>query len=79
MIEHLLVQACLKEDRIEEAVPLIKKIVFTDPEYLPAQRLLAYSTSLTEYTSVAHRPGMHPRTWRQDTRDRNPSQAGAAH
>ncbi|MFN2143828.1 MAG: hypothetical protein ACK2T7_00670, partial [Anaerolineales bacterium] len=53
VIENLLVQANLKEERIEDAIPRIKQIVFTDPEYLPAQRLLAYSTSLTEYTSVA--------------------------
>ncbi|MBN2045167.1 MAG: hypothetical protein JW757_09125 [Anaerolineales bacterium] len=52
VIEHLYAQACLKENRIDEAVPLIKKIVYTDPEYLPAQRLLAYSTSLMEYQSV---------------------------
>jgi hypothetical protein len=52
VIEHLYAQACLKDQRIDDAVPLIKKIVFTDPEYLPAQRLLAYSTSMTEYKSV---------------------------
>ena len=27
--------------------------MFTDPEYLPAQRLLAYSSNLSQYKSVA--------------------------
>lgn len=53
VIEHLLAQAYIKQEKVEKATPLIKGIVYSDPEYLPAQRLLAYSSSFFEYTSVA--------------------------
>ena len=53
VVESLFAQALLKEDRIDEAIPLIKEIVYVDPEYLPAQRLVAYSTNLTAFKSVA--------------------------
>lgn len=52
VIEHLYAQALLKDERFDLAIPVIKKIVFTDPEYLPAQRLLAYSSNLAPYKSV---------------------------
>lgn len=51
--EHLYAQALLKDERVDLAIPVIKKIVFTDPEYLPAQRLLAYSSNLAPYKSVS--------------------------
>jgi len=53
VVEHIYAQALLKEERIDLAIPVIKKIVFTDPEYLPAQRLLAYSSKLATYKSVS--------------------------
>jgi tetratricopeptide (TPR) repeat protein len=48
-VELQLAQTLLKQDRIDEAVPVIKKIIYTDPEYLPAQRLIAYTDSLTPF------------------------------
>jgi len=53
VVEHIFAQALLKEERIDLTIPVIKKIVFTDPEYLPAQRLLAYSSHLTTYKSIS--------------------------
>ncbi|MEJ2758569.1 MAG: hypothetical protein P8046_08830 [Anaerolineales bacterium] len=53
VVEQLLAQALLKQDKVAEATPLIKKIVYSDPEYLPAQRLLAYSSSFFEFKSVS--------------------------
>lgn len=53
VVETLYAQALLKQDKVADAIPVIKKIVFTDPEYLPAQRLLAYSSNLSQYKSVA--------------------------
>jgi tetratricopeptide (TPR) repeat protein len=53
VVEHIYAQALLKEERVDLAIPVIKKIVFTDPEYLPAQRLLAYSSNLATYKSVS--------------------------
>lgn len=51
-VELMLAQALLKEEKIKTAVPVIKQIVFTDPEFLPAQRLLAYSNRLSAYRSM---------------------------
>ena len=53
VVEHIYAQALLKEERVDLAIPVIKKIVFTDPEYLPAQRLLAYSSNMATYKSVS--------------------------
>ena len=37
VVEHIYAQALLKEERVDLAIPVIKKIVFTDPEYLPVK------------------------------------------
>ncbi len=53
IVDHLYAQALLNDGRVDLAIPVIKKIVFTDPEYLPAQKLLAYSSNLAPYKSVS--------------------------
>lgn len=52
-VEYYQAQALLKDSLFSEAIPSLKQICFTDPEYLPAQQLLAYSGQHAEYGSIA--------------------------
>lgn len=51
-VEHLLAQSLLKQEKIEDANIILKRIVYTDPEFMPAQRILAYSTGFSKYKWV---------------------------
>jgi tetratricopeptide (TPR) repeat protein len=52
-VEYLLAQSLIKQEKFEDTNSILKKIVYTDPEFLPAQRILAYSSSFSKYKFVA--------------------------
>lgn len=56
-VEYQQAAAMLKDDLVTDAIPILKQICFTDPEYLAAQRLLAYSSGHAQYSSVATAQG----------------------
>ena len=51
-IEYSLAESFVKQNRHEEALPILKRIMVSDPEYLPALRLAAYSGSAFPYGTV---------------------------
>jgi hypothetical protein len=56
-VEYFQAQSLLKDDLTVDAIPLLKQICYTDPEYMPAQRLLAYSSNHAQFASVATAQG----------------------
>jgi tetratricopeptide (TPR) repeat protein len=56
-VEYFQAQSLLKDGLTADAIPLLKQICYTDPEYLPAQRLLAYSSNHAQFASVATAQG----------------------
>ncbi len=50
-IEYLLSEAYFHWGKLDEAYALLKRIVFTDPEFISAHRLLAYSSHEFPYQS----------------------------
>lgn len=52
-VELLMAQAALREGRPDRALPVLKRICNTDPEYLPAQRLLAFASQQVPYSARA--------------------------
>jgi hypothetical protein len=51
-VETLQAQALFQDGRSDLAVPLLKKIINTDPEYITAQRLLAFASVRLPYSTV---------------------------
>ena len=51
-VEYLLAAALVKLDDHDKALPILKKIGNTDPEYMPTHRLLAYSGYTFPYGTV---------------------------
>jgi tetratricopeptide (TPR) repeat protein len=56
-VEYNQAHAMLKDNLISDAIPLLKQICFTDPEYLSAQRLLAYSSQHAQFSSIVTAQG----------------------
>jgi hypothetical protein len=52
-IELMLTQAMLQENRADLGIPILKRITFTDPEYLPAHRLLAFASTQMPFSTQA--------------------------
>ncbi len=50
-VELLHAQALLQDGREDLGVPILKRVSNTDPEYLPAQRLLALASAKMPYTT----------------------------
>ena len=51
-VEYLFAESLVKQKRHEDALPILKRIIVSDPEYLPTYRLLAYSGSTFPFGTV---------------------------